>query len=104
MRKNWDDLDRFPAVVKTAASFPFRALTGITDMASAIRAGEVLLAAKAELGHGNWLPWLNANIPEISARSAQHFMRLAKNKTKLPAEIGVKRGIELLADEKGPRC
>jgi hypothetical protein len=53
----------------------------------AIRAGELLLEAKAQIkqqyGHGHWLPWLKKScaIPE---RIVRHYMRLARNK----AEIG----------------
>src|SRR5262249_28929745 len=42
----------------------------------AIRAGELLLKAKAQLSHGKWLPWLQANC-EIPERTAQAYMRLA---------------------------
>lgn len=43
----------------------------------AIRAGELLIAAKGQLRHGDWLPWLERFFP-ASARTAQVYMRLAK--------------------------
>jgi len=43
----------------------------------AIRAGELLVEAKAQVKHGEWLPWLEANFPG-SERSAQTYMRLAR--------------------------
>lgn len=44
----------------------------------AIAAGEALMAAKAQLPHGQWLPWLVANF-EGSERTAQAYMRVAAN-------------------------
>jgi hypothetical protein len=50
---------------------------------AAIRAGEALLEAKDLLNqHGAWLPWLRDNC-QISERSAQRYMRLARNKDAL---------------------
>jgi hypothetical protein len=40
------------------------------------RAGELLLQAKGSLGHGEWLPWIEANC-KFSSRTAQGYMRLA---------------------------
>ncbi|MDQ6834487.1 MAG: DUF3102 domain-containing protein [Chloroflexota bacterium] len=39
--------------------------------------GQQLLAAKARLPHGQWLPWLRAEFA-LSERSAQSFMRVAE--------------------------
>src|SRR4051794_1431546 len=36
-------------------------------------AGELLISAKEQLSHGEWLPWLRDNC-ELSARSAQGYM------------------------------
>lgn len=44
----------------------------------AIRCGKMLAEAKAALGHGAWLPWLAANAADISERTAQGYMRLAR--------------------------
>lgn len=46
-------------------------------VAHAIRAGELLLEAKAALPHGEFGAWLAANV-ECSARTAQGYIRLAK--------------------------
>ncbi len=43
------------------------------------RAGEVLLRAKAELPHGNFLPWLSNNCA-VSERQAQRYMSTAQGK------------------------
>lgn len=44
----------------------------------ALEAGRLLIKVKTEVGHGNWLPWLGANCPEISTRQAQRYVRLAE--------------------------
>lgn len=45
----------------------------------ATRCGELLLEAKNEFGrHGQWLPWLKANVPDLPVRTAQHYMGLAR--------------------------
>jgi Protein of unknown function (DUF3102) len=44
----------------------------------AIRAGEALRAAKAQVEHGGWLPWLEENF-DGSERTAQLYMQVAAN-------------------------
>jgi len=46
------------------------------------RAGELLIEAKAQLGHGGWLPWLAANC-KFGERQAQRYIQLASNWTSL---------------------
>lgn len=43
------------------------------------QAGELLLKAKATIGHGGWLRWLEDNC-EVSARQAQRYMGVAEGK------------------------
>jgi hypothetical protein len=50
----------------------------------AIAAGLLLIEAKELVAHGEWLPWLQANC-RLSARQAQTYMRLARNRHKLEA-------------------
>ena len=45
---------------------------------AAIRAGELLIEAKEQVGHGGWLPWL-ANHFAGSVRTAQGYMRIARH-------------------------
>jgi hypothetical protein len=54
----------------------------INVVARAITAGEALLEAKTKLGHGQWLPWVK-ELCDLSERTAQRYMNLAENKTKL---------------------
>lgn len=48
----------------------------------AIRAGEALVAAKAQVNHGGWLPWLDANF-NGSNRHAERYMMVAANSTRV---------------------
>ena len=41
------------------------------------QAGKILLAAKKQLGHGRWLPWLKRNF-KGSERNAQNYMLIAR--------------------------
>jgi hypothetical protein len=45
----------------------------------AMDAGDLLIEAKAQLKHGQWLPWLSEHCA-ISERSAQLYMRVAKGR------------------------
>jgi hypothetical protein len=53
----------------------------------AIAAGEMLIEAKAQLKHGEWLPWLRDHC-QIPERTASLHMRLAENRAQIEAEIG----------------
>ena len=45
--------------------------TARTAIEHARAAGECLLLAKAQVEHGQWLPWLSSNCPALSARTAR---------------------------------
>lgn len=47
------------------------------------RCGELLTEAKAKVEHGQWLPWIEANLA-FGARQAQKYMKLAENWDRLP--------------------
>jgi hypothetical protein len=57
------------------------------SLSRAMAAGEMLIEAKAQLKHGEWRPWLaeRCGIPE---RTASRYMKLARNRTTIEAEIG----------------
>ena len=63
-----------------------------------IEIGKRLNEAKAQLGHGEWLPWLREKV-DISERSAQDFMRLAREYSKSAeiADLGASKALALLA-------
>ena len=52
--------------------------SGESMIEHALRAGDALVAAKAQLQHGEWLPWLEANF-DGSERIAQMYMSVASN-------------------------
>ena len=60
--------------------------------------GQRLIEAKELLSHGEWLPWLNEKV-EFSERTAQNFMRLAKefSNPQLVADLGARKALTLLA-------
>jgi Protein of unknown function (DUF3102) len=70
----------------------------------AIKAGEALIEAKKAVGHGNWLPWLREHC-EISERTAQTYMRLAKHEDEIeirsePADLTIEKALDALATPK----
>ena len=63
-----------------------------------IKIGLELIAAKAEIGHGNWATWLKENF-EWTDRTAQNFMRVAQRFSKNENVFGFKPStlIQMLA-------
>ena len=49
----------------------------------AIAAGVLLHEAKSKMEHGQWLPWLKTNCPDISDRTARRYVRLASSRAEL---------------------
>ena len=49
-------------------------------------AGELLIEAKALVDHGQWLPWLRDHCT-ISERTAQLYMRVAKNRDEIETQM-----------------
>jgi hypothetical protein len=45
-----------------------------TTVQKAIRIGELLVEQKAESGHGNWIPWIEANL-EFTRQTATTYIR-----------------------------
>ena len=63
----------------------------------AVRIGELLIAQKKECGHGNWLPWIEANL-EFSIATAQEYMRCFDNKSLLNTDHGKYLTVHQLAN------
>lgn len=63
-----------------------------------IEIGRRLNEAKEQLSHGEWLPWLQGKV-DFSERSAQNFMRLAREYEKSAeiADLGASKALALLA-------
>ncbi len=68
----------------------------------AIRAGEGLMEAKGRLDHGQWLPWLKANVSGVSERSAQRYMQLAQNRHTVADLPSVRAALALIAPPRQP--
>jgi hypothetical protein len=56
-----------------------------TALAHALECGQLLLQAKAAVGHGGWLAWVEANLT-FGPRQATNYMRLAREIPKLDDE------------------
>ena len=75
-----------------------------TAVEHARRCGELLLQAKAAVGHGAFLPWLEANC-RVKERQARNYMRITENWPLIAnrhrgADLSVKGALRLLAAEK----
>lgn len=84
-----------------------RGITAITDEIlfyksvggqATIEIGKRLIEAKAQLRHGEWLPWLREKV-EFSETSAQRFMQLAREygNTTTVGDLGASKALVLLA-------
>ena len=75
----------------------------VSALHHARRAGELLAQAKERLPHGSWLAWLHDHCPNISTRTAQGYMRIARDWPRLEAnaqrvaQLGVGQALKLLA-------
>jgi hypothetical protein len=73
-----------------------------TCLEHAKRAGELLAQAKEHCDHGNWLPWLRANV-EFSERTAQGYLQVAQHWDELQAnpqpvaDLTLRGALDLLA-------
>jgi len=73
-----------------------------------IAAGALLIDAKAQLKHGEWMPWL-ADHCSIPDRTVRLYMRLARNKSKLDpimatvADFTVRSAVALLTNAEDER-
>lgn len=85
-----------PIEVITAEIQVLKAQVGV----GLVEIGNRLLEAKAQLGHGEWLPWLEEKA-QFSVAQAQRFMRLAKeySNTSPVTNLGMRKALALLAFE-----
>lgn len=56
-----------------------------TSLDKAITLGDLLAQEKERLGHGNWLPWLKANVP-FTDRTARNYIRCFENRERIKLE------------------
>jgi hypothetical protein len=57
-----------------------------SGVAHAMHAGDLLIEAKEQLGHGEWLPWLKTNFP-FSDRTARLYMQVARRRAELEVKM-----------------
>jgi hypothetical protein len=60
----------------------------------AIRIGELLVTQKAECGHGNWLPWIKANLDfseQTTSRIGEGVLHVVKNTMRVGAHCRDRR-------------
>jgi hypothetical protein len=74
-----------------------------------MRAGDLLIEAKALLQHGQWLPWL-AKHCAFSDRTAQLYMRLAKRRPEIEAnpqrvaDLSLRGAVAMLAPDEADKA
>ena len=61
--------------------------------------GAALQEAKSGLPHGEWLPWLQVGCPDISERTAQRYMRIARRREELESKSATVADMTLRAAE-----
>lgn len=69
------------------------------SLEKAIRIGELLIEQKTSLKHGEWLPWIEANLP-FSRQTADNYRRCYENKDKLLSVGNLIEAYKLLAPPK----
>jgi hypothetical protein len=70
------------------------------SLVHAMAAGDLLLEAKQQLKHGQWMPWLKQHCA-IPDRTARLYMRLAENRSQIGnaiANLSIQGAIRLLAE------
>jgi hypothetical protein len=73
-----------------------------TSLNSAIRIGELLDQIRLNIPHGQWLPWIQKNLP-FSERTAQNYIRCFAQKDRLKnANVADLSGAYLLLSEGKP--
>jgi hypothetical protein len=99
-----DDLSRSNSLVDLAARIQVEHMAVADALKDSVRhaiaAGEMLIEAKAKVGHGQWLPWLASC--GVSERNAQRYMRLARHRDVIEAnptcvsDLGINGALALL--------
>ena len=71
----------------------------VTD---AIQIGRLLERQKRSLGHGEWMPWLKANV-RFDDRTARRYASLYENRDKLDTVSNLKDAYRLLSKPRNPK-
>jgi hypothetical protein len=98
------DLSELAAQIEAEHQAALRGFRATLD--HALRCGELLIQAKAQMAHGQWLLWLEANVT-LKPRQCQGYMRLAQNRdalnTQATAQLTIDEALALLASPKVER-
>jgi hypothetical protein len=70
-------------------------------VAEAIMAGEGLIEAKSLVKHGEWIPWVEANLT-ITRQTAAIYMRLAKHCERIGSAPSISAALALLTERVEP--
>ena len=72
-------------------------------LTNAVRCGELLIQAKSQVPHGEWLTWLQGQT-KVSERTAQAYMRLARKLKSIDpqrvADMSVREALAAIATPK----
>jgi hypothetical protein len=107
MTKNSDISERLAKRINAAHAATTQAAHRALEHAR--QAGDLLIEAKAVVPHGEWLPWLETNCPDVTERTAQAYMRVARRwpeleaKAQRVADLPIRQALALLADGYGDR-
>src|SRR5260370_17329935 len=91
------DIDPDAARINTLHNFGTEG--GFAVIKTMISCGRILTRKKANVGHGQWLRWVKANL-EFSARTAQFYLRLYEHREQILRERpeSLVMALALLAD------
>lgn len=72
-----------------------------SSLIHAIHCGELLIQQKAQLEHGEWLPWVMMNC-DFSDRRARQYMEIANRNTcsDLGGATSIKSALKIIAEER----
>jgi hypothetical protein len=80
-----NSLSELATEINAAHAAAISAATSAVERAR--HAGELLLRAKATIGHGGWLEWLTTNC-DVGERQARRYMRVAENWDRIKSDSG----------------
>src|SRR4051794_22180195 len=71
--------NRLPALAGEIEAAHQRCKAGVRDaLEAALAAGKALNEARELVPHGQWQDWLQTNVPDVSVRTAQRYMKAAE--------------------------
>lgn len=53
------------------------------SLGRAVTAGKILTGVKSKLDHGEWIPWVNENLPFMSESTVKRYIRCYENRNEL---------------------